>query len=195
MLIDLPTDIQGYVFDIYKTGLRERHYDCTRYYIDMIHASCGEKADVLIDYMRDLVRHPSSKPHFALVLTGDFANAVSTLMCRVVGEANCVVGDGSLLGRFNGRLLDKTLVVLNGTPTADTIGKVKDLVASPTVVIEERRRNAVKVPSHHRVVMVSPTVASDGGRRLCTIECRPVAGFEAEKVHGYAALRQHLATD
>ena len=111
-------------------------------------------------YMANMLREPQRKPHFAIVLTGESAVTIShtCIMCKVAGSENWTMGEASLLfGRFNGHMRGKLLVVLRGLTTDETVSSVKDIVTSPSIVIEERYHNAVRIPSHHRVVVVSPT--------------------------------------
>ena len=170
MIIDLPTDIQSHVFDIYKTDLRERYVRSQNYIIDMIHASCGKEGAFLIDYMRQMIRKPFTKPHFAVVLIGEFAQIVASLLCNIAGEGNYVTGGCNLLCRFNGHFRDKTLVVIDSRMTGRLLGEVKAMLTNPTVVIRGRYRNAVQVPSYHRIVMISQTQISDRARRFHTVE-------------------------
>ena len=180
MIANLPCDIQSHVFDIYKANLRERYERSCNYILDMIHASCVEDAEFLIGYMRQMVQNPSTKPHFALVLTGEFAQVVASLLCKVVGGGKSVTGDSSLFGRFNGRLRDKTLVVIQSRMTDRLLGEVKGMLSSPTIVIEERYRNVVRIPSYHRIVLISQTQISDRSRRFHTVECKRVDWLKEE---------------
>ena len=192
MIVELPVDIQSSVLDIYKTDLRQRYESSCHYILDMIRASCGFKADVLIHYMANMVQNPFTKPHFAIVLTGEFAHVISYLLCKVAGEY--VAGDCRLLGRFNGGLKEKKLVVIESTFTDSMLGKVKELLKSPTVIIEERRRDAEQIPSYHRVVMISPAPIADRARRFFTVHCDRVDGFETDVAYNFAfeSLMDHL---
>ena len=194
MIIDLPIDIQSNVLDMYKTDLRQRYESSYHCIIDMLQASCGVKASVLIDYMAQMVQNPLAKPHFAVVLTGEFAHVVSSLLCTVAGEGAYVVGDHRLLGRFNAGLREKKLVIIEGRLTNSTLGKAKELLKSPTVVIEERWRDAEVVPSYHRVVLISPVPLPVDRRRFVTVECDRIDGFHANVPYDCAveSLMQYL---
>ena len=174
MIVDLPTDIQSHVFDIYETDLRERYERSQNYIIDMKHASCRDETEFLFDYMRQMLQKPFAKPHFGIVLACDFAQMVASLLCRVVGEGKYLTGDDSLFRRFNCHFRDTMLVVIESRMTDRLLGEVKAMLQSPTIVIREIYRNAVRVPSYYRIVMISQTQISDRARRFHKVECKCV---------------------
>ena len=178
MIVDLPHDVQHHVFDVYKTQLKERYESSAHYILDMLSASCGQGVDILLQYMKRLLQRPLKKPSFALVLTGECSTAVSRILCRIAGDGNYIVGDRGLLGRFNGQLKDKHLLVIEGRLTERLLHEVKGVLSSPTIMVEGRWQNAERVPSHHHVVLVSSTRVNDGARRFSTVECSHVDGLE-----------------
>ena len=189
-MIALPDDVQERVFHIYKAGLRER-YECSPHYlVDVVRFSCGELSSVVMEYMGHIVQQPHRKPHFAVVLTGPFADAISLIMRKVTGDGNWTMGDTQqLLGRFNGHLKGKQLVVIRGPVTPNALCTLKDILRSPSVIIEEPNRNATKVPSHHRLVLINPARdVSDGARRFRTVKCEDVGGFRAEVLESVDAV-------
>ena len=99
-----------------------------------------------------------------------------------------------MLGRVNGGLKEKKLVVIESTFTDSMLGKVEELLKSPTVIIEERRRDAEQVLSYHRVVMISPAPVPDRARRFFTVQCDRVDGFENDVAYNCAfeSLMDHL---
>jgi len=175
MLVDLPQDIQHHVFDMYKIGLQERHKRTK----DLLRKSCGESADTVIDYMSDIVQKPCSKPHYALVLTGPFARKIANII-RFAAEEKWLEADKFLLlGRFNGALRDKKLLIIEDEGAEEVKHRIKEIVSSRSLVIEERRRNATRVPSYHRVVIISTRPIFDGARRFCNVECNNVEGWNS----------------
>lgn len=181
MIVDLPHDVQQHVFDMYKADLKDR-YECSLYYLlDVVRAACGEKADAVLQYMAQMVQQSNRKPHFAIVLTEEFADMISAIMCKVAGEGNWTSGDARvMLGRFNGHMREKKLVIIRGPIDYHAVGSLKEILTRPSIVIEERHQNAVCIPSHHRVVLINQVEIRDGARRFCAVECDNVSGFRPE---------------
>ena len=176
MIVDLPHDIQHCIFDMYKSHMKERYESSHHYIVDILRASCGEMAGTLLAFIGNLLNNPLKKPHFALVLTGEGAIAISQLLCKIGGKY--VHGDGRLLGRFNGHLKTANLLVIQDSPTESLVQKVKEIVSNPFIVIEERWQNPERVRSHHFVVLVSGYRIDDPARRFVNVECGRVGALE-----------------
>lgn len=127
--------------------------------------------------MKSLLQ-PSKKPHFALVLSGECSKSISLLLCRIVGDGKYTVGDTRILGRFNGSLRDKQLVIIEQTNELrlEHLAKLKEIVSSPTIIIEDRWQNPERFQSLHHVVLLTPPV-NDLARRFVNIDCSPTDGL------------------
>lgn len=122
-----------------------------------------EAYNYLIRWLAQLVQQPVKKTGTTVVLKGAKGTGKNTLfrvMERIAGKHGIQVTQPEhVLGRFNGHLKDKVLVICNeaflGGTAKKVEGALKNLITEENLAIEQKFQPALQVPNYTRLVLLS----------------------------------------
>ena len=176
-----------------------QHY---RYLVEQL--ICGGNAEYIAytwDWLADLYQNPGAgKPGTALVIKGGRGSGKGTFVSphlRILGRHGIQVsGRDAFLGRFNGHLADKLLIVADEAHWAGdkhTLGLLKSIITEPTMALERKGVDAFAVDSFCRLVMCSNedwvVPAGQDERRFLVFE---MSDEKAQDVQWFGQLRREM---
>ena len=208
MVDRLPEELQDMISTEYRQGLRARRGEylqrSNRTLLEFIHALCQDASPAVLDWMADLLQHPTIKPQRGgIVLVGPQGCGKSTfaaLVALLLGREN-VWETQTLRDRFNGHLEGVTLVHLSEVRVTNELSATYDLLSSPTITINRRYQNPYTIPSSHRILVTTnvlsplPQHSHAFQRRFTVVHCGVVQDTVHEAIHDPAVIsnfRQHL---
>ncbi len=136
--------------------------------------------EFVMDWIAHLFECPMGKPGTALVLHGEqgtgksfFADTIG----MILGKHYAPISDTEhLVGRFSGHLIDKLLVFGDegAYATKKAANKLKHLITSPQILVEEKYQKPMVVNSYVRVIIAGNDAqlihADHDERRYCALE-------------------------
>ena len=138
----------------------------------------------ILDWLAHVVQKPHEKPGVALVLRGTEGIGKSLftgLISRIVGTGNTIISASGqqVVGRFNGHLMNKLLIIgeeafFAGDPRQT--GPLKSLITDSPMSYEFKGVNVTMEPSYHRVILNTnekwavPTIGNNLVVRIRQIE-------------------------
>lgn len=146
--------------------------------VSHIHALFGTDAEFILDWFANMFQFPSSQS-LLIVLQGEEGCGKSVIldfMAHIMGKNLSIeIQDvkENLFGRFNGHLAGKVLLNINETDRREMlpfIEKLKTLITSPTVTIEEKGQKKYVEDNHFHLCMtinpLNPLPIKEGSRRF-----------------------------
>lgn len=177
---------------------------CDRFLQHLREMVCGGDSELfewLMQFIAHIVQEPTRLAGTALALRGP-QGAGKSLVGEVIGEIlgqrlyTKVSRPDQLTGRFNSLHHGKLLIqVEEGFWAGDkgAEGKLKDMITSPTVVIEQKYRDPIVVPNYTRLLFTSNHAwvvpAGFGERRFAVLD---VSGERANDREYFRRLRDEL---
>ncbi|MBU1326456.1 MAG: hypothetical protein KJ676_14595 [Alphaproteobacteria bacterium] len=123
-----------------------------------------ELASWLWDFMADIFQNPTKRPPVMLILRGSKGSgksSFSNVLARLIGETYCPVIDSALglTGRFAGETFARALLlVIEEAYFAGDLAseaRLKSLVTSPRLPVEEKHGATTMQPAYFRMVMTA----------------------------------------
>lgn len=188
---------------------------CERYLDHLFYNVCrGDKALYrwLVGWMAHLIQRPWEKPGTALVFKGKPGVGKSSvgqhLGALIARHYATVYTPRGLVGQFNAHMATAILVQIEegfwaGDKAAE--GALKHLITGPTIQLEKKGVDAIKLPSFHRYLITSnerwTVPARHDERRYAIFDVSDARAKDGEyfgaiqremEAGGYAALMRHL---
>ena len=123
-----------------------------------------ELSEWMWDFMSDIFQNPTKRPPVMLILRGSKGSGKSTfsnVLARLIGEQYCPVIDSAqgLTGRFAGQTFSRAmLLVIEEAYFAGDLAseaRLKSLVTSPRLPVEEKHGATTMQAAHFRMVMTA----------------------------------------
>lgn len=138
----------------------------------------GTDADFILDWFANMLQYPSNQS-LLIILQGEEGcgkSVIMDFMTAILGKHMAIeIQDvkENLFGRFNGHLAGKVLLNINETDRRNMmpfIEKLKTLITSPTITIEEKGQKKYTEDNHFHLCMTinpeNPLPIKEGSRRF-----------------------------
>jgi hypothetical protein len=138
----------------------------------------GTDADFILDWFANMLQYPSNQS-LLIILQGEEGcgkSVIMDFMTAILGKHIAIeIQDvkENLFGRFNGHLAGKVLLNINETDRRNMmpfIEKLKTLITSPTITIEEKGQKKYVEDNHFHLCMTinpeNPLPIKEGSRRF-----------------------------
>lgn len=178
----IPFEMEKYTDEYTK------HNDALEFILNHIDILCNHETQVtnfFIYWLAQMIQYPEKKENSIMItLIGEQGcgkNTIVFLTKKIIGEKKffeCEDPSRDIWGSFNSKMKDCFLVNLDELSKKDVveyIGKVKNLITSSTININQKGVDAFTIPSFHRFLLTTntkdPLPTEKGDRRNMIIRC------------------------